>query len=199
MYCVGLTGNIASGKSTVAAYFANLGIDVISADKIAKELTTSAQPAFQGIVNHFGQAILTKTGELDRRYLRQLIFKNPVERIWLEQYLHPMIRKQVEIQALASKSPYCLIEIPLLRDRALYPYLNRVLLVEAETEQQIERLATRDNSSKADALAILATQADAVTLHKLADDILTNSGSLVELQEKVVELHMRYLQVVVSI
>jgi dephospho-CoA kinase len=195
VYCVGLTGNIASGKSTVAAYFANLGVDVISADKIAKELTTSTQPAFMDILNHFGQAVLTKEGELDRRYLRQLIFKNPAERLWLEQYLHPLIRKQVEIQAQASNSPYCLIEIPLLRDRALYPYLNRVLLVEAETEQQIERLAIRDNSSKADALAILATQADASTLHKLADDILINSGSLEELREKIAGLHMQYFNV----
>lgn len=193
MYCVGLTGNIASGKSTVATYFANLGIDVISADKIAKQLTTNTQPAFQGIVNHFGKTALTSTGELDRRYLRQFIFKNPTERLWLEKYLHPLIRKQIEIEIQVATSPYCLIEIPLLTDRTLYPYLNRVLLVEAETEQQITRLTARDNCSKEDTLAILGTQADKHTLHGLADDILTNTGSLVELQKKVSQLHKQYL------
>lgn len=193
MYCVGLTGNIASGKSTVAAYFATLGVDVISADAIAKQLTAKTQPALQEIINHFGEAVLTSNGELDRPYLRQLIFKHPEERLWLEKYLHPLIRKQIEALVQVAKSPYCLIEIPLLRDRSLYPYLNRVLLVEAKTDQQIKRLISRDNSSKKESLAILATQANQHTLHKLADDILENTSSLAELQKKVKQLHKLYL------
>lgn len=192
MYCVGLTGNIASGKSTVATYFAALGIDVISADNIAKELTRKAKPAFKAIHSHFGDAVLTITGELDRRYLRQIIFQNPTERIWLENQLHPLIRIQIENLTQAVTSPYCIIEIPLLRDRELYPYLNRILLVEAKPEQQIERLTTRDNCSKEDTLAILATQADKGMLHELADDVLENTGSLKELQKKVMQWHKIY-------
>jgi dephospho-CoA kinase len=190
---VGLTGNIASGKSTVASYFAALGIDIISADQVAKRLTQKPQPAFQAIATHFGDAAITTTGELDRRYLRHVIFHHPEERLWLENYLHPLIRQQIEIQANAVTSSYCIIEIPLLTDRSLYPYLKRVLLVEAEKEQQISRLATRDNSSKKDALAILATQANQQRLHELADDILTNTGSLAALQKKVALLHEHYL------
>lgn len=194
MYCIGLTGNIASGKSTVASYFATLGIDVISADIIAKQLTAKNQPAFQEITNHFGKTVVTSAGELDRPYLRQLIFKDAAERLWLEKFLHPLIRKQIEAQVQIAKSPYCIIEIPLLRDGSLYPYLNRILLVEAKTDQQIERLISRDNSSRKDSLAILATQADTHTLHKLADDILENTGSLAELQKKVSHLHQGYLE-----
>lgn len=193
MYCVGLTGNIASGKSTVAAYFAALGVDVISADAIAKQITAKTQPALQEIINHFGESVIASTGELDRPYLRQLIFKHPAERVWLENYLHPLIRTQIEAEVQKAKSPYCLIEIPLLRDRSLYTYLNRVLLVEAKTDQQIERLITRDNSSEKESLAILATQADRHALHKLADDILENTGSLAQLQKKVKQLHKLYL------
>ncbi len=193
MYCVGLTGNIASGKSTVASYFAALGIDIISADEIAKQLTHKNQPAFQAIVAHFGEAAVATTGELDRRYLRHVIFQHPTERLWLENYLHPLIRKQIEIHVNAVTSPYCIIEIPLLTNRSLYPYLKRVLLVEAEKKQQINRLATRDNSSKKDALAILATQANQQYLHELADDILTNTDSLAELQKQVTLLHEQYL------
>lgn len=192
MYCVGLTGNIASGKSTVATYFAALGIDVISADNIAKELTRKAKPAFKAIHSHFGDAVLTTTGELDRRYLRQIIFQNPAERIWLENQLHPLIRIQIENLTQIVTSPYCIIEIPLLRDRTLYPYLNRILMVEAKPEQQIERLTTRDNCSKEDTLAILATQTDKGILHELADDVLENTGSLKELQKKVMQWHKIY-------
>jgi len=194
VYCVGLTGNIASGKSTVASYFANLGIDVISADKIARELTNKDQPAQQVIVRHFGNAALTQTGELDRRYLRELIFKNPIERRWLENYLHPLIRKEIEHKIQTIKSPYCIIEIPLLRDRKLYPYLQRILLVEAETKQQIARLEKRDQCSEKDTYAILATQPNHQILHELADDIVTNTGSLAVLETNIEKLHACYLQ-----
>lgn len=194
MFCVGLTGNIASGKSTVAGYFANLGIDIISADKIARELTTELQPAFQGIVKHFGDHVLTPTGQLDRRSLRQLIFTNPTERLWLENYLHPLIRKQIELQIPTMQSPYCIIEIPLLRDRTRYPYLNRVLVIVAEAEQQIARLTVRDHCSKEDTLAILATQTNQQILCALADDRITNTGSLGNLEKDVEHLHKKYLQ-----
>ena len=192
MYCIGLTGNIASGKSTVAAYFSDLGVAVISADKIAKELTASKKPAFNDIINHFGASVLTADGELNRRYLRQLIFNNAPERLWLEKLLHPLIQKQIKDEIGKVVGAYCVIEIPLLLDKSNYPYLNRVLLIQAELEQQIARLRVRDNSSREEALAILATQADENTRLSLADDILTNAGSLAQLKEKVDVLHKKY-------
>jgi len=192
VYCIGLTGNIASGKSTAATYFAALGIDVISADEIAKELTAKTQPACIAIVNHFGKSALTAEGELNRPYIRQQIFNDTSKRLWLEQLLHPLIRKQIESRIGRSTSPYCLIEIPLLSDRLNYPYLNRILLIQAEQNQQIERYIKRDKGSKEEAIAILAAQQER-NQHVLADDVLMNTGTLTELQDKIDAFHTKYL------
>lgn len=193
MYCVGLTGNIASGKSTVASQFANLGIDVISADLIAKELTAIGQPAFKQIIKRFGPTVLTPTGELNRRHLRELIFNSGEDRLWLEKLLHPLIREQIQHEINHCHSPYCLIEIPLLTDKSYYPYLNRVLLVLAKHEQQIARLNLRDGSSREQSLAILKTQANENTLRMLADDVLINDGSLEALQAQIIQRNEQYL------
>lgn len=193
MYCIGLTGNIASGKSTVAGYFAALGVDVINADDIAKELTAKDEPAFDDIIRHFGKTVLTASGELNRRHLRQLVFDNSQERLWLEKLLHPLIRNQIEYRIRNVKSPYCIIEIPLLLDRNNYPYLNRVLLVQADLKQQIERFMARDSGSEHDARAILATQADDAKRQAWADDILLNTGSLSTLEDKVAALHAKFV------
>lgn len=180
---------MASGKSTVASFFKQLGATVISADHIAKELTMPGKPAFQCIVEHFGQTILSPTGELNRRRLRQLIFEDAHERRWLEQCLHPRIRKEIEARISQVQSPYCIIEIPLLTQKADYPYLDRVLLVQADEKQRISRIIARDHHSEAEARAMLATQLEDEQQTALADDILINTGSLTDLQEKISVLH----------
>lgn len=195
MYCVGLTGNIGSGKTTVASYFESLGIDIISADRVAKDLTKSNQPAYQDILHHFGPSVLQANGELNRPYLRQLIFTHEPNRLWLENLLHPMIRQMIKLKVGQVKSPYCIIEIPLLTSKENYPYLNRILLVKSDPKQQIERFMARDHSTKEDALAILATQQAQVEIHlTMADDIIMNTGTLEDLQNKVTDLHKQYLQ-----
>ena len=194
MYCVGLTGNIGSGKSTVSSYFKELDIDIIDADAVAKDLTTQTKPAFKEIVSHFGKFILSANGEINRRQLRQLIFDNVHERLWLENLLHPLIRKEIELKVNSLNSPYCVIEIPLLKDKIGYPYLNRVLVVQAEHEQQISRFMARDNSSKDDALAILAVQTDLSKQKAFADDLISNTGTLKELKKSVRDLHKKYLE-----
>ena len=194
VYCVGLTGTIASGKSTITDYFEKLGVVIINADDIAKKLTAHTQPAFHRIVSHFGTSVLTTSGELNRRHLRQLIFSDPLERQWLENLLHPLIRQQIEHEISQVEAPYCLIEIPLLTSRSDYPYLNRILVVQANPEQQINRFISRDNSSREAALAILATQSNENKQLELADDLLMNIGSLVDLEKKVNVLHIQYLQ-----
>ena len=195
MYCVGLTGSIASGKSTVAACFAALGIDVISADAIAKALVKPGQPALQQIIHHFGEAILTPEGELNRRDLRERIVKQPVERAWLEACLHPLIRQQIQHDMNTCKPPYCIIEIPLLTDRSLYPYLNRVLLVQGIREAQITRLMGRDHQTREQAQAMLATtHNDEDKRQAIADDKIINDGSVDALREKVGTFHVQYLQ-----
>lgn len=192
-YSIGLTGTMGSGKSTVLSFFADLGIEIISADEIAKNLTNSQEPAFKKITSYFGPTVINAAGELDRRTIRRRIFNNPVERLWLEEWLHPLIREAIEQQIHQIKSPYCLIEIPLLTEKSHYPYLNRVLLIQSDFEKQIERCMIRDKHSREEILAILATQADKETLNALADDVLINDGTIEELELKVKKLHTNYL------
>ena len=120
-YSVVLTGTIASGKSTAADFFKQQSIDIISADAIARELTAPHTEALHAIALHFGQHILSTDGTLDRRALRQVIIKHPDERLWLERYLHPQIRAQIEAALKSTQSPYVMIEIPLLTRREDFP------------------------------------------------------------------------------
>lgn len=195
LYCVGLTGNIASGKSSVIQYFKELGVAVIVADEIARQVTLPGQPALLQIKEHFGDEILDEHGRLHRSALRDIIFRNSLERKWLEQLLHPLIRQAIRAQIAAlSNTPYCIIEIPLLLNRTDYPYLKRVLLVTADREIQIARVMTRDHCTRLQAEAILAVQPDEQTRLLLADDVILNNGSLKQLREQVINLHACYLK-----
>lgn len=194
MFCIGLTGSVASGKSTVAQHFSQLGIDVISADQLSRALVGRDEPALQKIIDHFGQSILTTNGDLNRPLLRELMVKNDEERCWLESLLHPLIREKIQQGIHHCKSPYCIIEIPLLTDTSNYPYLNRILLVLADPEQQIVRIQSRDHCSHEQACALLATtQADNNKRLSIADDVLVNDKSIDELKRQVEVLHTSYL------
>jgi dephospho-CoA kinase len=194
MYCIGLTGTIASGKSLAIDYFKSQGIDTLNADVIARELTQNGSPALAEISRYFGKDFLTSNGDLNRRKLRSHIVAHPEDRQWLEQLLHPMIRQHIESAIAHCKSPYCVIEIPLLLDRTPYPYLNRVLLITSEPHQQIQRLMARDHCSETEAKALLAHQETNNHRAELADDIVLNTGSVDELNDKLDELHHNYLQ-----
>ena len=193
MYCVGLTGSIASGKSTVAALFSQLGVDLIDADRIAKQLTTKDQPALKEIIAHFGPAFLDTEGHLHRRLLRDYIFKYPQERVWLEQLLHPLIRQTISARLEIPAKWYYMLEIPLLFNKKDYPYLDRVLVVLSEPATQIQRVMQRDQHSESQAKTILQTQASAEDYRNLADDILINNSSIGELEQAVLRLHQQYL------
>ncbi|MFT4058288.1 MAG: dephospho-CoA kinase [Legionella sp.] len=194
VYCVGLTGGIACGKSAVAALFASRGVSIINADQISRDLTAKGQEALDQIVAHFGHTVLTATGELNRKTLREIIFSNTEERVWLEQLLHPLIRQHIKKQVEACPNPYCIAEIPLLIDKTHYPYINRILLITAPLKTQISRIMQRDNCSQKQAQAILAIQPNLNVRLQYADDILENDGTLIELKFKVNKLHQRYLQ-----
>ena len=187
--CFGLMGQIASGKSTVATYFQDLGINVISADAISRELTAKNTAAFHAILDHFGNSIETEHGDLDRKKLRSLIFHDSHERLWLENLLHPLIRKEIASRIDAATSSYVIIEIPLLNNPDDYPYLQRILLVEADRAQQIDRCMQRDRCTEAEAEAILSTQADIEKQRAIATDVIINSGSLNSLREKIMAFH----------
>ncbi len=192
VFFIGLTGSIASGKSQAASFFKTQNISVINADDISKSLTAPNTPALKAIITHFGTSFLTSTGELNRRALRQHIMTHLEARQWLEQYLHPLIRSEIEHQCQTVKSPYAILEIPLLIDKKPYPYLNRVLLIESEPEIQLKRIIKRDHCSMEEAQALLAAQPNQALRRSIADDIINNNGSLEQLQDQLIELDSRY-------
>jgi dephospho-CoA kinase len=194
VYCVGLTGSIASGKSTIAGMFSELGIQVIDADKLSKELTQKNQIAYREIINRYGAKILNEDEELNRRMLRAIIFSDLQERLWLEQLLHPLIRQTIKKQVDSCITPYCLIEIPLLIDKKNYPYINRILLVTAPQKTQIHRIMQRDQCTSEEALAILAAQPNSDLRVIEADDVLINNLELDKSKSIVSNFHQMYLK-----
>lgn len=191
---IGLTGGIASGKSTVAARFMELGVPVIDADAIARTVVEPGRPALGEVVARFGPGILTPGGALDRGALRALIFADPAARQDLEAILHPLIRAEMERQAQAARGPYLIMDIPLLAESGRRDPLDRVLVVDADEASQISRLMARDGGQEAQARAILAAQADRAARLALADDVLENSGTVAQLHAAVDRLHRHYLE-----
>jgi len=194
MLVVGLTGGIGSGKSTVANLFANLGVPIIDADLVAREVTQPNQPAFASIIKHFGTDILLPNGTLDRTKLRNIIFANAKQRLWLEHLLHPRIREEMNIQINKLSSPYCIAVIPLLLEVEFYSFINRILVVDAPEQAQIQRVMIRDEAMQPDIEAILKTQASRQDRKAHAHDIITNDGVMDDLVPQVKKLHEKYSQ-----
>lgn len=194
VYCVGLTGGIASGKSTAAKLFAELGIQIISADNLSRLLTAKNQTAYTQIVARYGNCILNEDKELNRKALRTIIFADHHERQWLEALLHPRIRAQIKEELGLVTTPYCIIEIPLLIDKNNYPYIQRVLLIQASKQIQIERIMQRDQCDEAHALSIIAAQPEEHLRLKNADDVIMNDRGIEELKTAITMLHYQYLQ-----
>lgn len=193
VFAVGLTGNIASGKTTAAKIFSSFGVHVINADKISREITAKNTPAYKKIVAHYGANIVLDDSELNRRRLREIIFSDANERRWLENLLHPLIRKQLAEQVNVCSTSYCVIEIPLLLDKEHYPYLNKILVITAPQNIQIARVMERDHCSREHALAILSAQPEENLRLKNADDVIINDSGLTNLQSTLKNLHFKYL------
>ncbi len=193
-YIVGLTGGIGSGKTAVSDRFAALGITVVDADVIARAVVEPGTPALAAIRERFGEAILLPDGRLDRPALRQRVFSHPDDKRWLEQLLHPLIG-EATMQALAgATSPYVLLVSPLLLESGMQAVCNRVLVVDVPETTQLERTMQRDNNTREQVAAIMASQADRASRRARADDIIDNDGSLDALHAKVDALHRHYLQ-----
>ena len=193
--CVGLTGGIASGKSTVAARFKELGIPVIDADDSSRLVVAPGQPGLAAVKGRFGAGVFTPAGELDRRELRNQIFADPEKRKVLEGLLHPLIRADMERRADEAAGPYIVMAIPLLVEGHAYKRLDRILVVDVAEEIQLERVIARDGGSLEQARAILSAQASRDNRLKAANDVLDNSGSVSELRQAVDDLHKRYLSI----
>jgi dephospho-CoA kinase len=189
---IALTGGIASGKSTVADMFAELGAAIIDADVIARELVRPGGEALDEIRERFGDDFIAPSGELDRAAMRELIFINDESRQDLQAILHPRIGAEVRRQAALADGRYQIIVVPLLNGSPLLHYVDRVLVVDCDEATQLERLLARDAGTAEQARRILAAQADRQERLAIADDVVSNVGSLAETQRRVKKLDKRY-------
>jgi dephospho-CoA kinase len=191
---IGLTGGIASGKSTVSQRFAELGVAVIDADVAARIVVEPGKPGLAQVVERFGAGVLAN-GQLDRRALRNLIFKDSSLRQALDAILHPLIRAEMEREAEQARGPYVIMAVPLLVEGGgAAKRVDRVLVVDVDETLQMQRLQARDGSSEQQVREILASQASRAARLSHADDVLLNTGSVAELRQAVDRLHEQYLQ-----
>jgi dephospho-CoA kinase len=191
---VGLTGGIASGKSTVARLFEALGVPVIDTDVLARKVVAPGQPLLARIAERFGAEVLAADGSLDRRALRALVFSDPAARGDLEQLTHPAIRALLEQRSAAVGGEYQIHVIPLLVETGGRDRVDRVLVVDCSEPLQIRRLQARDGSTLEQAREILAAQASRAARLAAADDVIENTGDLAPLRDRVATLHLSYRQ-----
>ena len=200
MFVVGLTGGIGSGKSAAAAIFAKLGVTVINADSVAREIVEPGSIALNAIVEHFGQAILLDNGHLNRAALREKIFSasesSNTAKQWLEELTHPLINQRI-IERLNDKksdteSDYRILESPLLLETQQRDLVDRLLLIDIAKTLQVERTMARDQNTEAQVNAIIAAQMSREDKQLLADEKIENSGTLLELEQQVISLHTKY-------
>ncbi len=192
-YIVALTGGIGSGKSTVANAFADLGVPLVDADIISRQVVQPGTEALKAIANHFGPTILHDDGTLNRTLLRQNIFTDPQQKTWLNNLLHPLIHKETQRQLSYGDAAYYLWVVPLLVENNITHLANRVLVVDVDPEEQIQRTIKRDNISRRQAESILAAQASREERLSKADDIITNHDGETNITTKVFKLHQLYL------
>ena len=193
---IGLTGGIGSGKSTVARYFAKLKVPIIDADEIVHELLKPKTSAYKKIVAHFGKTILTSRKLLNKKKLRDTIFSDSKERIWLEKLLHPQTIAKMQKDAKKTHAPYCILAIPLLFETRLPIKVDRILVVDCPKKTQIYRIHNRDHSSIKQIQNIIKTQINRGLRLQKAHDIIRNTGTLKNLEKEVKKLHLYYLSLV---
>ena len=193
MLRIGLTGGIGSGKSTVAALFAEHAVPVIDADAIAHQLTLPGGSAIAQIIQVFGAEILAPDKNLDRKRLAARVFNDPAQRARLEAILHPLIRAEMQSAMRQLKAPYCLLVIPLLIEAQQQDMVDRILVVDVDENIQLLRTQARDGRSADEIRSILAAQLNRSQRLKQADDRITNNGDVMALRAQVDALHRKYL------
>lgn len=191
-YTVALTGGIGSGKSTVANAFARLGVDIIDADIIARQVVEPGQPALLALHKRFGDDVLLPNDALNRAGLRHIIFSSAEEKNWVNNLLHPLIHAETQRQLALAHSAWCLWVVPLLVENGLQRLADRVLVVDVDRETQLIRTMARDSISREQAENILAAQASREARLAVADDIIDNSASPDEVIARVALLNQRY-------
>ena len=195
---IGLTGGIGSGKSEASKRFAERGVLVVDADVVAREVVEPGKPALMQITAHFGIGILDAAGSLQRGKLREIIFSNSTEKQWLESLLHPIINAEIRRQLAGATSPYSILASPLLLETRQFELVDRILVIDASEQQQLERASKRDKNNEGQIKAIMETQLSRQERCARATDIIQNHGSIDEIDEQVEKLHQLYLELAQS-
>ena len=186
---IGLTGGIGSGKSLVAARFAELGVTVVNADTVAREVVAKGEPALDAIRAHFGEDIVLAEGELDRRKLRGIIFDDPAAKKWLEDLLHPIIRLRIVEQLNSAKSAYAILESPLLLETDQHLLVEKIIVVDVDESTQIMRASARDGSDVTQIKNIIASQMSRAEKLQKADFVIDNNSRKEATLQQVDALH----------
>lgn len=195
MLKIGLTGGIASGKTTVAKEFAKLGVPIIDADLITRELMQKDTEISQKIIEHFGSQVLDKTNSLNRTKIADIIFNDSTEKAWLENLIHPAVRTAMAKTIAETVAPYCILVIPLLIETLPNPLVDKIVVVNCSETLQIERLQKRNNLTVEEAKKIIRQQATAAERLCLADDVIENDSGLNSLKTQVKKLHLYFLEI----
>lgn len=190
---IGLTGGIASGKSTVAGFFAEHNVPLIDTDIIARKLVEPNKLALDEIRSTFGNKVFDSQGRLDRRFLRKLVFSDVSMRRNLESILHPKIRGEIATQSESAGGPYQIIVVPLLVESPMQKLMDRILVVDCDEDIQLKRLLIRDSEDENQAHRIMAAQSSRKEQLAIADDIIYNNDDLTSTRKQVDDLHSEYL------
>ena len=193
MWVLGLTGGIGSGKSAASDFFSRLNVVVVDADVVARDVVQPQQPAWKAIVEHFGSDVLLADQQLDRAWLREKVFADPNERLWLEQQTHPHIRHRMVQQLQQASSPYAVLVSPLLFETDQKQLVQRTLVVDVPESVQLERASRRDANHTDQIKRIMAAQMPRRERLAFADDVVDNSGTLEQLHHQLELLHQQYL------
>ena len=198
MFIVGLTGGIASGKSLVARVFKDLGGHVIDADRIVHDLLEPEQPACREVLDHFGKDIMLPNGGIDRRKLGEIVFNDPEKRAWLNSCLHPKVFHvyTTQVQQLQSRQPDAMVifNAALLIETGYHRKMDRIVVIYADMEQQIERLLLRDKFTRKQALSRIMSQMPLAEKRAHADYVIDNTGNREDTEARAREVFQKLMQ-----
>lgn len=191
-YVVGITGGIGSGKSTVAVLFEKLGIVVADADQASREIVEPGQDAYLAILEKFGNSVLLEDGTLNRAYLRQKIFAEKIDRLWLERLTHGPIMQNLQDKLQSARSAYGILMLSTGAGKS--PLMDRMIVIDVTPDVQISRVKERDHNDEALIRKIMASQPNRKDRLSWADDVIENNGDLASLKQAVYDLHQHYLK-----
>ena len=190
---VGLTGGIGSGKSVAGDFFIELGIDVIDADHVSKNILDDNESAKKLFLEHFGEKFIDKNNNIDRALLRDEIFKNEDKKEALESIIHPLVREEIFNFIENSNSVYKIIMVPLIYETNSQDFYDKIVVVDCKEENQIIRASKRDNKTKNDIINIMKNQASSDERMSIADEVIKNDSSLDDLKKQVIKVHQKLL------